>query len=311
MRKIILHFITLLITTVLWSQEDAQYTQYMYNMSVINPAYTTNNFGVVNLGALFRTQWVGVTGAPKTANLFAHTPLNENVEVGFSLVNDNIGDVVKENDLYADIAYKLNLEEYGNISFGIKAGLTFFDVNFNGFNLESGDVFSDPNFAENISQTSFNMGIGVYYNKDNYYIGLSIPKMFKAKYLNSEDGKYQRLNQGHFYLTGGYVFDINEQFRLKPSFLVKAVNGAPFALDVNANVLYDNRIEFGLGYRIKDAVMALINFEATPGLRIGYAYDHTLLNLGPFSSGSHEVLVLYNLDVLHLNKGFDKSPRFF
>lgn len=298
-------------TVVMWSQQDAQYTQYMYNMSVVNPAYTTGNIGVVNLGALHRTQWVGANGAPKSSNIFAHTPINENVEVGFSLVNDNIGDVVKENNLYADFAYKLDLEENGKLSFGLKAGVTFFDVNFNGFVLESGDVFTDPDFAENINQSFLNFGAGVYYNTENYYVGLSIPAILNAKHLDRNNGKYQGTEQAHTYLTGGYVFEINELFKFKPAFMAKAVKGAPISLDLTANVLFDNKVEFGVGYRLDDAFSGMVNFKATPELRIGYAYDHTISNLGPFSSGSHELFILYNLDILNTNKGYEKSPRFF
>ncbi|MFZ3274198.1 MAG: type IX secretion system membrane protein PorP/SprF [Lutibacter sp.] len=311
MKNKLISFIALMTTVVMWSQQDAQYTQYMYNMSVINPAYTTDNIGIVNLGALHRTQWVGANGAPKSSNIFAHTPINENVEVGFSLVNDNIGDVVKENDLYADFAYKLDFEENGKLSFGLKAGVTFFDVNFNGFVLESGDVFTDPDFAENINRSFFNVGAGVYYNTDNYYIGLSIPAILNAEHLDRNNGKYQGTEQAHTYLTGGYVFELNDLFKLKPAFMAKAVKGAPITLDLTANVLFDNKVEFGVGYRLEDAFSGMVNFKATPELRIGYAYDHTISNLGPFSSGSHEIFILYDLNILGLNKGYDKSPRFF
>lgn len=311
MKNILITFIALLTTVVMWSQQDAQYTQYMYNMSVVNPAYTTGNIGIVNMGALHRTQWVGVNGAPKSSNIFVHTPINENVEVGFSLVNDNIGDVVKQNDLYADFAYKLDLEENGQLSFGLKAGVTFFDVNFNGFVLESGDVFTDPDFAENINQSFLNFGAGVYYNTENYYIGLSVPAILNAKHLDRNNGKYQGTEQAHTYLTGGYVFEINELFKFKPAFMAKAVKGSPISLDLTANVLFDNKVEFGVGYRLEDAFSGMVNFKATPELRIGYAYDHTISNLGPFSSGSHEVFILYDLNILGLKKGYDKSPRFF
>ena len=311
MKKLIIHFFALFITITMWSQQDAQYTQYMYNMSVINPAYTTNNLGVVNFGALHRTQWVGVVGSPKSSNIFAHTPINDKIEVGFSLINDNIGDVVKENNLTADVAYKLDLEEHGNLSFGLKTGVTFFDVNFNGFVLESGDVFTDEDFADNINQSYFNLGAGVYYNTDNYYVGLSIPNILNSKHLDRNNGRYQGTEQSHVFLTGGYVYDLNKEFKLKPAFMTKFVKGSPITVDLTANILYQDKIEFGIGYRIDDSFIGMANFRATPELRIGYAYDHTISNLGPFSSGSHELFVLYNLDILNLNKGFDKSPRFF
>ena len=311
MKKNIVLFITLITSVIMFSQQDAQYTQYMYNMSVINPAYTTGTTGIVNIGALHRTQWVGVEGAPKSSNIFAHTPINDKIEVGFSLINDNIGDVVKENNLYADFAYKLDLEDQGKISFGLKAGFTFFDVNFNDFVLESGGAFSDPDFADNINKSYFNMGAGVYYNTDNYYVGLSIPNILNAQHLDRNNGRYQGTEQAHVFLTGGYVYDINEEFKIKPAFMTKFVKGSPVTVDLTANVLYQNRIEFGLGYRFDDAFSAMANFRATPELRVGYAYDHTISNLGPFSSGSHELFVLYDFDILNLNKGYNKSPRFF
>jgi type IX secretion system PorP/SprF family membrane protein len=311
MRKIILPFITLFTIGFMWSQQDAQYTQYMYNMSVINPAYTTQTIGIVNMGALYRTQWVGVKGAPTSANLFMHTPINEQVEVGLSFVNDNIGNIIKENNLFADFAYKLDLEEYGNLSFGLKAGVSFFNVDFTGLNLESGGISTDPNFSENINQANFNLGAGIYYNTNNYYIGLSVPYMLKSNYYIDQNGEEQNIQKAHFYLTGGYVFTINEDIKLKPTFMAKAVNSAPFSIDLTANVLYLNRFEAGIAYRINDAVSGLINFGITPELRIGYAYDYTISNLSAFSSGSHEFILLYNLDSFNLHKGFDKSPRFF
>lgn len=310
MRKIILQLITLLTTAILWSQQDAQYTQYMYNMSAINPAYTTSTVGVINFGGIYRSQWVGVVGAPKTANIFVHSAINDRIEVGFSFVNDNIGDIVKENDIYADFAYKLDLENFGNLSFGVKVGGSFFNVNFNNFNLEDESLI-DPNFAESIQNSYFNFGSGVYYNNDNLYVGFSVPYILNAKYLNKTDGTYQTTDQAHFYLTAGYVLDINEEFKFKPAFMAKAVKGAPMEFDITANFLYNNRLEFGVAYRFNDAVSGLINFGITENLRIGYAYDYTVSNLNPYSAGSHEFLLLYNLGNLDLSKGFDKSPRFF
>lgn len=310
MRKLIILFITLC-STLAWSQQDAQYTQYMYNMSVINPAYTTGDIGNVNLGALIRTQWVGVVGAPKSSNIFAHTPINDKIEVGFTIVNDNIGNVVKSNNLAADFAYKLDLEENGFLSFGLKAGVNLFNVNFNGFTLESGDVFTDPDFTDNINQTFFNVGAGVFYNTTNYYIGLSVPNLLKGNYLDRNNGKYQGTQNAHAFLTGGYVYQINDLFKLKPAFMAKFVKGAPVSVDLTANVLYNNRLELGLGYRVNDAISGMINFRVKPELRIGYAYDYTNSNLGPFNSGSHEIFILYDLDIFNLNLGYEKSPRFF
>lgn len=311
MKKLIIQFVVLFLPLMLWAQQDAQYTQYMYNMSVINPGYTTDNFGVLTLGGLHRSQWSGVVGAPNSSNLFAHLPINNKIEVGMSIINDNIGNVVKENNLFFDVAYKLDLEDLGNISFGIKSGFTLFDVNFNGFVLESGDIFTDPDFENNINKTFFNFGTGIYYNTENYYVGLSVPNILSSKHLDRNNGKYQGTENSHFYLTGGYVFELDNQFKIKSAFMLKSVKGAPITLDLTANVLYNNKVEFGLGYRVKDAISGMVNFSVTPEFRIGYAYDYTISNLGPFSTGSHEIIILYNMFLSNLNKGFDKSPRFF
>lgn len=306
MKNRYIQLIALFVSLTVWSQQDAQYTQYMYNMSVINPAYTTSDVGTINLGGIHRSQWVGVDGSPKTSSIFIHAPLSNKVEVGFSLVNDNIGDIVKENNLFADFAYKLDFEENGKLSFGFKTGVTFFDVGLDGLNLQSSDT--DPNFTD-IHQSFFNVGAGVYYNTDRFYAGLSVPNFLDAKHVEQDNGQYQGTEEAHWFLTSGYVFDLNDMFKLKPAFMAKAVQGAPVTLDITANVLYNEKLELGIGYRVDDSVSGLINFRVTPELRIGYAYDHTTSNLGPFSSGSHEVLFLYDLNIL--TKGFDKSPRFF
>jgi len=309
MKNKYLILIAIFVSATVWSQQDAQYTQYMYNMSVINPAYTTNDVGSISIGGIHRSQWVGVDGAPQTSSIFLHASINDKIETGFSLVNDNVGDVVKENNLFADFAYKLDFEESGMLSFGLKAGVTFFDVDFTKLQLESGGYTTDSNFENNINETFFNVGAGVFFNTDNYYIGLSVPNFLAANHLEEENGQYQGTEQAHWFLTGGYIFDINDQFKFKPAFMTKAVKGAPISFDITANDLYNEKSESGIGYRLDDSISGLVNFLVTPDLRIGYAYDHTTSNLGTFSSGSHEVIFLYNLNILY--KGFDKSPRFF
>ena len=311
------HKIAALLNLIIWSiqgyaQQDPQFTQYMYNMSVINPAYATAEEGILNLGGLYRSQWVGMEGAPKTGTFFAHTPINDKIEMGISFTNDNIGDVVKENNIYADFAYVLPVGIESKISFGLKGGFTFFDANFDGFVLQSGDVSTDIAFNENISKTFPNLGIGAFFFTDRYYLGLSAPNMLSTKHLENENGiKATGVQNVHYFFTGGYVFDINENLKLKPAFMGKAVKGAPFALDITANVLINEKLEAGLGYRLDDAVSALVNFRVTPELRIGYAYDYTTTNLSSYNSGSHEIFILFDVDLFNFKGGYDRSPRFF
>ncbi|WP_298237594.1 type IX secretion system membrane protein PorP/SprF [uncultured Algibacter sp.] len=310
--KIIALLSLTLVSLQSFGQQDPQFTQYMYNMSVINPAYATADEGMLNLGGLYRTQWVGIEGAPKTGTFFAHTPINQKIEAGISFTNDDIGDVVSENNIYADFAYVLPVGLEGKLSFGLKAGFTFFNANFDGFVLQSGNTSTDIAFNDNISKTFPNIGIGAFYFTDNYYLGLSAPNMLTTKHLETENGiKSTGVQSVHYFLTGGYVFDINENLKLKPAFMAKAVSGAPLALDITANVLINEKLEAGLGYRLDDAISALVNFRVAPDLRIGYSYDFTTSNLGSFNSGSHEIFILFDVDLFGLKSGYDRSPRFF
>lgn len=291
------------------AQQDPLYTQYMYNMSVINPAYATDNPGMLNLGGIYRTQWVGIDGAPNTASFFAHTPLSERVEVGISIVHDEIGDVVKENNITADFAYVLPLDDNGNkLSFGVKGGITTFDADL--ARLETNQL-NDPAF-QNINELFPVFGVGAYFFGDNYYLGASAPNLFTSKHIENEQGLRGLGEENiHYFLTGGYVFDLTEDFKLKPAFMARGVQGAPLSVDVTANVLMFNRLEAGIGYRWDESITGLINFAVTPGLRVGYAYDYTTSNLGNYNDGSHEFLLLFDLDLFGFSKGYDKSPRFF
>lgn len=312
MKKLILFVFFFLSILKASAQQDPHFTQYMYNMSVINPAYATDTPAILNLGSLYRYQWAGVKGAPKTLTLFAHTPINDKIETGLSLISDDIGDgAKKETNLFADFAYILQLNETQKLSFGLKAGFSTISTNFNGFQLNSGDVTTDLAFAENTNQTMPNIGAGAYYFTDNYYIGLSVPNILGAEHVGSSKGQINSFgtHKVHGYLTGGYVFDINEAFKLKPAAMAIFVEGAPVSVDLTANVLYNEKFELGASYRFGDAVSVLMNVSVTPNFRIGYSYDYTISNLSQFSSGSHEIVLLYNLDLL--GKGYNKSPRFF
>lgn len=311
MKKIILYIVFLFYITTTSAQQDPEYTHYMYNMSVVNPAYATGTPLMMNFGGLYRTQWVGAVGSPKTFTFFGHTALSDKIEVGLSLVSDDIGDgAKKENNAYADFAYVLNLGGKNKLSLGLKAGFSALQSNFNGFVLQSGNAATDAAFAENINVTKPNIGVGAYYFRDNFYVGLSAPNLLKAKQIEEKSGiNAYGSEEIHTYLTAGYVFQVNDMWKIKPASMAKFVKGAPVAVDITANVLYNEKFELGAAYRINDSFSALANINVTPSLRIGYAYDYTLSNLGQFNSGTHEIMLLFDLDLL--GKGYDKSPRFF
>jgi len=311
MKRIIAILGLFLITYTTFAQQDPQYTHYMYNMNVVNPAYATAKQSVLDLGALYRTQWVGAVGGPKTITAFAHMPVNKKIELGLSVISDDIGDgAKKENNLYADFAYILQFEGSHRLSFGMKAGFTNMTTNFNGFQLESGNTTTDEAFNQNINVFKPNVGAGAFYFTDKYYIGVSVPNLLPTKHIEERQGiNALGSEEMHFFTTAGYVFQISDMFKLKPEAMAKFAKGAPVTVDVSANVLYNNRFELGAAYRIDDSVSGLMAINATKNLKVGYAYDHTLSNLGQFNSGTHEVFLLFNLDLL--GKGYDKSPRFF
>lgn len=288
------------------AQQDPLFTQYMYNMSVVNPAYATDDPGMLNLGAIYRMQWTDVDGAPRTLNFFAHTPVSERVELGLTVVHDEIGDVEKTNNITADFAYVIPTGDNTKLSFGAKAGLTTFDANLAGLRLnDQGDAA-----FQNISEVFPVFGVGAFWFGDKHYLGVSAPNLLTAEHLDdSQLLRDKGSEEIHYYLTGGYVFDITENFKLKPSTMVRGVEGSPLSVDVNANALLYDRFEAGLGYRFDKSVTGLVNFQVTPGLRIGYAYDYPTYDLS--DDGSHEIMLLFDLDLFGLKKGYDKSPRFF
>ncbi|WP_445457911.1 PorP/SprF family type IX secretion system membrane protein [Flavobacterium sp. HNIBRBA15423] len=303
--------IILLACSISFAQQDPQYTQYMYNMSVINPGYATDNLGVINFGGIYRAQWVGATGAPTTSSLFVHAPLSEKLESGFNVVKDELGDdVLNETTLTADLAYKVSLSEKATLSIGLKAGVNFFNTNFNGFQLNDDDIGIDNAF-QNLNETFLNVGAGAFFFTENYYLGLSVPNFLPNKQLKEASGITAiGIDELHFFFTGGYVFNLSDNVKFKPAFITKLVQNAPLSADITANFMFFEKFEIGAAHRIDDSFSGLVNYRITPQLRVGYAYDHTINNLGQFNSGSHEIILLFDLDTFG-NKGYDKSPRFF
>lgn len=293
-----------LFTHHLKGQQDPQYTQYLYNHGIVNPAYTLGETGLLNAGLLYRAQWVGVEGSPDIFNVFGQLRLNEKIQLGLSLIRDDIGSgALLEDNLYADFAYVLRLNTKSALSLGLKAGFTFFNTNFDGFMFNDDTI--DPVFSGQTNEVFPNVGVGAYYTNGSFFAGLSALNLLNAKHLDQSDGMVNRgREEVHYYLTSGYTFNVTPRiFSLKPSVLVRGVQGAPMILDLNLNAILYERLEVGLGYRTNESLLAMFNFRLAPRLRIGYAYDHTFSNLGEFGSGSHEVFLLFNVDFTGNNPG--------
>ena len=296
-------------TLPLLAQQDPQFTQYTYNMNVINPAYVTGDTGHVELGALYRRQWTNIEGAPETITLFGHASLRDNMDFGLTVVNDQIGNDISETNVNGDFAYRFNLSENLRLSLGAKLGFTVYNADFSTLNLGTGGSTTDPAF-ENINSTFLNVGAGAFMYSRRFYVGLSAPNLIPAKHLeNTSTTTFNGIEEIHVYLTSGYVFDLSREVKFKPAFLVKTSTGAPLTADISASLLFRKRLEAGLNYRIEDAISAMFRYSITPNFKIGYAYDYTLSDLNEYSQGSHEIFLNYSFEVRSMTDCF--PDRFF
>ncbi|WP_313804807.1 type IX secretion system membrane protein PorP/SprF [Flavobacterium sp.] len=310
MKKIALLLIALAGVFSANAQQDPHYTQYMYNMNVVNPAYAGSKESISG-GVLYRAQWVDVEGAPQTGTFSLHSPVGKNVGLGLSFINDKIGPV-EENNIYADFSYTLNLGGEHKLALGLKTGATFHNVGLfsdigNGYVTSPGDIA----FNENSSNTYFNIGSGLFYYTNKYYVAFSVPNMLKSKHLVvTEDGSERKFGSevSHYFLTGGYIFDLSENTKMKPSFMLKSAFNAPTSLDGSLNFLFFDKFEIGGTYRLDDSFGAMVNYAVTPSIRVGYAYDHVISDLGEVGRSSHEFMLLFDINS---KKKASISPRFF
>lgn len=291
------------------AQQDPHYTQYMYNMNVINPAYAGSKESI-SLGLLYRHQWDGIEGAPRTFTFSGHSPIGKNVGLGLSAISDEIGPV-KEQNVYGDFSYTLNLGGEHKLALGLKAGATFHSIGlFSDINSTLPDR-TDEAFAENSNKTYFNLGTGIFYYTDKYYFAVSVPNMIKAKHLSVRDNGEERFygeEATHYFITGGYVFDLSSNLRFKPFAMIKSSFNAPMSYDLSTNFLFNDKLEIGATYRLDDSFGGMVNFAVSPNLRIGYAYDRIMSDLKINTPASHEFILLYDFN---LNKKVSRSPRFF
>lgn len=286
-----------------FAQQDAQYTQYMYNTINVNPAYAGSR-GVMSFFGLHRTQWVGLDGAPVTNAFSMNTPIQfTNLGVGLSFVNDRIGPTT-ENTISADVSYSIQTSETYKLSFGVKATGNLFNLDVNKLTYQNQN---DPLLQNLNNNFSMNMGAGVYLHSDKSYVGLSVPNFFETKrYSDNDVAVYkERMN---FYVIGGYVFDLSPSLKFKPAFLSKVVEGAPLQLDVSGNFLINDKLTLGAAWRWGAAMSAMAGFQITDGLFVGYGYDLETTRLANYNSGSHEIFLRFELF-----KRDDRivSPRFF
>lgn len=287
------------------AQQEPQYSQYMYNMSTVNPAYVVNQSGLISTGLLYRKQWTGLDGSPQTANVFGNIPINEKIELSVNYVNDRIGEAISTNNNYfnIDFAYITRISDRFKLSYGLKTGINSFKLDASGSN-----VADDPAFADNNSKLQLNLGAGLFLFSHNFYVGISSPNLLPNDVNLGEFGVSE--TKTHIYGVSGFVFDLVDEVKLKPSMVIKQVIDSPLSFDVSLNSLIYDKFELGVSYRYEDAFIALAGFNITKSLKVAYSYDFSTSDLSGYNNGSHEVILLYNFDLLNFSNKYT-SPRFY
>ena len=299
------YFILLLlgVMTVNQAQQQVMFTQYMFNGLVLNPAYAGSHESV-SVTALSRIQWVGIDGAPKTQTFSIHSPVpNKNIGLGAFFVSDNIG-VTTQNNFFLSYAYRIKMNR-STLSFGLQGGMSDTKVSYD----ELGVL--DSNLSGTESTFNPNFGAGVYFLTDGFYAGASIPFILNNKSEGEGNSLTSDINAEqvqHYYFTSGAIFNLSPMIKLKPSVLVKAVSGSPVGLDLNANVLFDDKIWLGVSYRSFDSIDLLMELQLNQQMRLGYAYDITVSDLKQANSGSHEIMLNYRFV---FSKSKVITPRYF
>jgi type IX secretion system PorP/SprF family membrane protein len=304
MKKNSIVLLLLLVMSSGYAQQESQYTHYMYNTININPAYAGSR-GVLSVFGLHRTQWVGLDGAPITNSFSINTPIqNSRMGIGLSFVNDKIG-ASEQNNISVDFSYTIPVSLDYKLSFGLKASANLLNVDYT--KLDRYDL-NDPKFQNNIDNVfSPNIGAGVYFHSDQLYVGFSVPNFLPLRRFDDVVSSAVE-NSLHYYLIGGYVFDVSPSLKLKPTFMTKMVSGAPLQLDLSANALIQDKLTVGLAWRWDAALTAMAGFQLSDGLFVGYSYDFETTSLSNYNSGSHEVFLRFEL--LNIQKRII-TPRFF
>ena len=270
----------------MFAQQDASYSMYMFNPVSINPAYVGSTEQMQAIG-MFRKQWLRMPGAPQTSSLTFHGPLkNEHLGAGLSFVNDKVGDI-QTTGMMGNFSYALKLKN-SKLAFGIQAGVRNYNVNLSQMQLSQDYVF-DQAFANAVSSWTFNVGSGLFWYSDKWYVGLSIPHL-RNTLFQKETTSDARLKT-HYFLNGGYVFATGDNIKIKPSVLVKSVGGAPLQIDLNTNVYWKDLLGVGISYRSKAVLAFMAEVKLNKNFRLAYAFDQSVNNLAGNVGATHEIII--------------------
>ncbi len=308
-KKISTLFALAIISFTTYAQQDAMFTHYMYNTLAVNPGYAGSR-DALTVTALNRSQWTGFKGAPTTQTLTLHTPLkSDKIGIGFSVVNDQIGPL-KNTSAYIDFAYMIKLNAKSKLSFGLKGGFNYMQLNLNSIAL---DDQTDVSFQTNTTSKFLpNFGFGIYYSRQKFYAGISTPKLLENNIKTYDSGSATKIakEQRHYFVIAGTIFKLTDNIDLKPTTFIKITTAAPIQADITASFIFDKKLLAGLMYRTGDALGVLVGYNITDQFHIGYSFDWSYgIKTFKYNNGSHEIMLSY--DFIFKDKGRVNSPRFF
>jgi type IX secretion system PorP/SprF family membrane protein len=292
--RILLLFLTILLPELLRAQQLPLYSQYMFNTLEVNPAYAGFKQSI-QFTSIYRKQFNGIKDAPQTAMLTGDMPVGDTrLGVGLKIVDDRIS-IMQNFGAQGSMSYRIEGAN-SNLAFGIQLGAMNNRTDFSQLNITNP---GDPVFGTNLNALTANFGTGIFFNTDKFYAGISSPNLIRTK-LRKVDialSEYDVKQNMHLYLNAGYLVTLNDNFILKPSFLVRGVMGIPLNYDINANLFFRELLSAGISYRSNSALVGLLDFRLVPTLRLGYAYDYNLGRLNNFSKGTHEIILRYHIPI--------------
>lgn len=283
----------LLFSGVLFAQQESIFTTYRYHMNVVNPAYAGVDKETVLMSTI-RQQWTGIKDAPQTQAVSFGTPVGNNLGIGISMVYDKTF-IEKQTQLGLDFSYKLQVGALTDLYLGLKAGGNFYNVNTSG--LETYSNQADPALTT-INQFNPNVGIGALLKNEKYFISLSVPRMLNTERAKNKDGYTSvATDRAHVYLSSGYNFDFETTtpLVLKPSFMLRYVNGAPLSVDLNVMLQIEEFIEIGGSYRVDNAYAAMAGLTISKHLTFGYAYETNIGKVTASAKNSNEFFLRFKI----------------
>lgn len=290
-KKNVVLFVLMIITQWCFAQQEAMFTHYMYNTLAVNPAYAGSR-DALTITALHRSQWIGFPGAPQTQTLTLHAPLFKDAfNFGLSVVNDKIGPI-NTTGVFLDYAFRVKITPKDKLAFGLKMGLNGYS-----FDLSQLKAIKSTDNLTSIKENSIlpNVGVGIYYYGEMFYVGLSTPKLFENNYNYFAEYSTLSIEKKHFYWIMGGLIPLNRALKLKPGFLVKLTQGAPIEGDATLLFLFNDSYSLGAMFRSGDALGVLLGIAVTEEFTVGYSYDWSFVNTtGLYNAGSHEVILRYD-----------------